>query len=75
MGSASETMTALPPNRRGVVAQWIVLVGAAVAVGVIVALIVTWPHHTGSSASTGGPSPAAKQAQKSQAQPAAPLKP
>jgi hypothetical protein len=57
------------------VAQWIVLVGAAVAVGVIVALIVTWPHHTGSSASTGGPSPAAKQAQKSQAQPAAPLKP
>jgi hypothetical protein len=74
MGSASET--ALPPNRRGVVAQGFVLVGAAIAVAVIVVLIVTWPHHSKDSASAADPGPtAAKQAGGSHSNAAATLRP
>jgi hypothetical protein len=73
MSSASETMSALPPNRRRAVAQWFVLLGAAIAIAVIVALIATWPHHTSAGASNPSPA-AAKQADKSQSAAAA-LKP
>jgi hypothetical protein len=69
-------MSALPPNRRGTVAQWFVLVGAGVAIAAIVALIATWPHHTSSSASDSGSNPAAAgQVEKSRAGAAATLKP
>jgi hypothetical protein len=47
--AASQTMPVIRPNRRGIVAQWFALVGAAIAIGVIVALIVTWPDHGDSS--------------------------
>jgi hypothetical protein len=73
MASASETVSALPPNRRGAVAQWFVLLGAAIAIAVIVALVATWPHHTSTASH---PSPAAaKQADRSQSAAAAALKP
>ena len=75
MASAPETTPALPPNRRAAVAQWFVLLGATIAVAAIVALIVTWPHHT-KSASASNPSPAAaKQADRSQSAAAAALRP
>ena len=75
MASASETVSALPPNRRGAVAQWFVLLGAAIAIAVIVALVATWPHHT-KGAGASNPSPAAaKQVDRSQAAAAAALKP
>jgi hypothetical protein len=52
-------MHVIRPNRRGVVAQWFALVGAVIAIGVIVALIVTWPDHGDSSAREPAQSPAA----------------
>jgi hypothetical protein len=68
MAASSETMPALPPNRRGMVAQWFALIGAAIAIAVIVALIVTWPDHGDSSPKAAGQTHApAKQAGKSPA--------
>jgi hypothetical protein len=70
--AASQTMPALPPNRRGVVGQWIVLAGAAIAIAVIVALIVTWPDHdTGSQGAAGPSAGPAKEAGKTPSQAAA----
>ena len=76
MPASPQTLPALPPNRRGLVSLWFALIGAAIAIAVIVALIVTWPGHDDSSPSAAGPSPApAKQAGKARAQAAAALKP
>jgi hypothetical protein len=62
MASASESMPVLPPNRRGLVAQWFVLVGAAIAIAVIVTLIVTWPDGNSSQRPTLSAPAAAKHA-------------
>jgi hypothetical protein len=47
------------PKRAGGVGQWFALAGAAVAIAVIVALILTWPDHGGGSVSATGAAPAA----------------
>jgi hypothetical protein len=74
--AATQSMPVSPPNRRGIVGQLFVLVGAAIAIAVIVALIVTWPDHGDSSQSAVSPPPApAKEAGKSPAQAAAAIKP
>jgi hypothetical protein len=76
--AATQSMPVLPPNRRGIVGQLFVLVGAVsgIAIAVIVALIVTWPDHGDSSQSAVSPPPVpAKQAGKSPAQAAAAIKP
>jgi hypothetical protein len=70
--AASQSMPVLPPNRRGIVGQWFVLVGAAIAIAVIVTLIVTWPDHDNNSQSSVSPTAVpAKQAGKSPTQAAA----
>jgi hypothetical protein len=43
------------------VGQWIALLGAAIAVAAVIALIVTWPGH-GDGGSSGAAPPAAKRA-------------
>jgi hypothetical protein len=56
------------------VGQWLALIGAAIAIAVIVALIVTWPDHRDSSPQAASQTPApAKQAGKTPA--AAAVKP
>jgi hypothetical protein len=68
MPASSQTMPALPPNRRGIVGQWFALIGAAIAIAVIVALIVTWPDHGDSAPKASGQTHTpAKQAGKSPA--------
>ena len=42
-------------NKRGAVAQLLALIGAAIALAVVVALIVTWPDGGGSSSGTAAP--------------------
>jgi hypothetical protein len=75
MSASPQTVPAVPPDRRGLVGLSFALIGAAIAIAVIVALIVTWPGHDDSSPSAAGPSPApAKQAGKAPAHAAA-LKP
>ena len=72
MPASSQTMPALPPNRRGIVGQWFALIGALIAIAVIVALIVTWPDHGDSSPQASGQTPApAKQGGKTPATAAA----
>jgi hypothetical protein len=74
MPASSQTMPTLPPNRRGIVGQWFALIGAAIAIAVIVALIVTWPDHGDSSPPAADQTPTpAKQAGKAPA--AAAVKP
>jgi hypothetical protein len=75
MTASSQTMPALPPNRRGVVGQWFALLGAAIAIAVIVALIVTWPDHDDSSTKAGATPAPAKQSGKQPAVRAAAFKP
>jgi ribosomal protein S18 acetylase RimI-like enzyme len=59
--SPPQAMPTLRPTRRGVVGLWFALVGAVVAVAVVVALIVTWPHHGHGSTTANGVDPAAAQ--------------
>jgi hypothetical protein len=75
MTASSQMMPALPPNRRGVVGQWFALIGAAIAIAVVVALIVTWPDHGDSSTKAGAGPAAAKQSGKHPAARAAAFKP
>ena len=58
---AASSPTAIGANRRGAVGQWLALLGVAIAVAAVVALIVTWPGH-GDGESSGAAPPAAKQA-------------
>jgi hypothetical protein len=58
------------------VGQWFALIGAAIAIAVVVALIVTWPDHGDSSTKAGAsPAAAAKQSGKRPAARAAAFKP
>jgi hypothetical protein len=52
-------MPTLRPSRRAIVGRWFALVGAMVAIAVVVALIVTWPDHGDNSARELGVNPAA----------------
>jgi hypothetical protein len=66
-------MPTLRATRRGIVGFWIASVGAVVAIAVVVALIVTWPHHGDSSTRTDAVNPAvAKQGEKAAASATAP---
>ena len=55
--SPTHAMPGLRPTRRGILGLWFGLVGAAVALAAVVALIVTWPDQGhGSPADTGATS-------------------
>ena len=54
----TQAVSGLRPTRRGTVGLWFALIGVAVAIAVIVALLVTWPNHDGNSARAHGPTPA-----------------
>jgi hypothetical protein len=55
---AASPSTGIGANKRGAAGQLLALIGAAIALAVVVALIVTWPAGGGSS--SGAPSPAAR---------------
>ena len=50
-------------NRRGAIGLCFAVLGAAIALAAVIALIVTWPDH-GDGGSSGTPPPTAKQAVK-----------
>ena len=62
-----QTVLALRPNRRGVVGQWLALVGAVIAIAATVVLLVTWPGHENSSGGDPGAGRVSKQTEKSPA--------
>jgi hypothetical protein len=66
--SPTQPMPTLRLTRRGIVGLWFASVGAVVAIAVVIALIVTWPHHTDNSTRADGVNPAvAKQGEKAAA--------
>lgn len=75
MTASSQTMPGPPPNRRGIVGPLLALIGTAIAIAVIVALIVTWPGHGNGSAQTGASAAPAKHGGNPPAAPAAAFKP
>jgi hypothetical protein len=70
--SATQAMPSLRPTRRGTLGLWFALVGLAIALAVVVALIVTWPDHGHGSAADTGTSSSAKRISMPPAPPAAP---